>query len=1123
MFTNILKTGLVCLVLLALTGALALAQVASGTISGIVTDESGAVIPNATVTITNKATNVARTATTNAEGFFSAPALPAGDYDVRAEIKGFKTLVRPTQVQAGESTQVNMPMSLGATSEVVEVEAASAQINYETNQIQGVIPRSTIQDLPLNGRSYLQLSALEPGVTVGTGSVSQFNALFTVSVLGAGNRTVVTVDGGNISDNIDVGGGMASMNFSQDVVQEFQLSEVNFDLATPIAAGGAINMVTRSGSNDWHGSGYFYYRDHNMAAYPELVKVVNPQGQLQTPFFVRRNPGASLGGPIKKNKLFFFFNYEYLNQVQAVGVDNNDPAFAAFNQNYDSPYHSKQITTRFDYHLNEKHNLFLRYSHDGNAGFGQSLLSGDPSSWPHNTNWADQGIIGLTSSLTPTIVNDLRFQYNYWGNTNGQAVAADCTSPCVAGSLPSIDIFVGGGPGPVGPNFNAPQGRNTRRFEAVEAFSWQKGSHRLKFGGDFNPTGSIGLWGFCTPMCTGAFSPTYLKNIGLASLFPSAPASLTNANQILNLPVFNYPASIFSGVGVGSPSLPGAYDYRQNIGYNQYRAYAQDVWKVKPNFTLNYGLAWNAQTGFYPSGVPLPQYLAPILGSGNLGQTQNNTKEFQPAFGFAWSPFKNNKTVIRGGGGIYWDSTPGYYKLRSASSVDPPGAARNTLGASVFTNDIAGPFNGSGVLVIGGSTSTCPYGALGVPCSILPIGAPLPIEGLMTMTVGQYQQLVNNELPALQAVLSPVNPQRSGPFPYANINYAKEGVEIYPQNFPLARSYQTSLGIQHDLGGGFAITADWARRQGENVSLGEIDQNLFSRYEGSSTPVPVIPVCKTTPDLNPTDECSSGAITIWTDQGVAIYEGLLVKATKRLAHRYQFQASYAYQHASTDTVYVWNDVNYKAGNGQYLAHQNLNIAGTVNLPWGFTISMNSSMISASPGTPTVATSSGLILPGTVPAGTTEPLPGAGIGNLGDNLTRAGLSSLVSSYNTNIVGSINAQGSKIADYLVLPKNYTMGFPTLTQDFRLTKTFAIKERYKFNVFVEMFNAFNISNLTGASSALDVSTNPNAVCQQGAVAVGSVNSIACNFGQATSRAGQTFGSAGPRAVQVGARFTF
>src|ERR1051326_3489993 len=237
----------------------------SGTITGTVTDSSGAFVPRASVTITNKATSFTRSVSTSTEGYFSAPALPAGEYEVKGEAQGFRTLVRPATVQAGETTQVNLSMEVGQTQEVVTVEAASAQINYETETIQGVIERAAIQDLPLNGRSYLQLAALEPGVTIASGTVAQFNVLFTVSVMGSGNRVAVTVDGGNVSDNIDVGGGMSSMNFPQEMVQEFQLQEVNFDLATPISAGGAINMVTRSGGNDWHGSGYFFFRDHNMA------------------------------------------------------------------------------------------------------------------------------------------------------------------------------------------------------------------------------------------------------------------------------------------------------------------------------------------------------------------------------------------------------------------------------------------------------------------------------------------------------------------------------------------------------------------------------------------------------------------------------------------------------------------------------------------------------------------------------------------------------------------------------------------------------------------------------------------------------------------------------------------
>ena len=180
-------------------------------------------------------------------------------------------------------------------------------------------------------------------------------------------------------------------------------------------------MVTRSGTNDWHGSGYFFYRDHNMAAYPQPVTVSTSDCRIR--FSSASNPGASLGGPIKKDKLFFFFNYEYLNQVQAVASTTTTPPSRRSPEPMTARTTARQITARFDYHLNAKNNLFLRYSHDGNAGFGQSLISGDPSSWPHNTNWADQGIIGLTSALTPTIVNDLRFQYNYWGNNNDQAVA----------------------------------------------------------------------------------------------------------------------------------------------------------------------------------------------------------------------------------------------------------------------------------------------------------------------------------------------------------------------------------------------------------------------------------------------------------------------------------------------------------------------------------------------------------------------------------------------------------------------------------------------------------------------------------------------------------------------------
>ena len=1080
----------------------------TGTITGTVVDESGAVVPNANVTITNKATGFSRAVPTNAEGYFSAPALPSGEYEVKTEVSGFRTVVRPATVQAGESTQVNISLTLGQTQEVVTVEGATAQINYENHEISTVIQRSSIEDLPSNGRQYAQLAALSPGVTVTPGSTAQFNTLFNVSVLGAGNRTVFTIDGGNVSDNIDTAGGNSSMNFSQDTVQEFQLSSVNFDLATPISSGGAINVVTRSGSNNWHGAGYFYFRDHNIAAYPALQRnALDPN-----PFFARRNPGGTFSGPLKKDKLFFFFNYEYYNQVQALTVQGSVPSVQPLNGIFNSPYIAKQITARFDYRINDKNTLFVRYSHDGNSGFGDVFSNGNPSNWVTNTNWADQSIMGLTSTITPNIVNDIRFQYNYWNNSNLNAPPSACQFPCIGVSpagtplgqqVPELLSIVGTnfafGNAAIGPNVNAPQGRNTRRFELVEGLSWQKGSHRIKVGADVNPTRSNGEWGFCTPACVGAWGPEFVRSLlggvpGFNNFFPTLPTKITSNADLLNLPLLALQSGIFTGIGVGSQSTPAPYDYNQNRNYNQYRAYVQDTWKIAKNFTLNYGLGWNAQTGFYNSDLAKPQYLAPIYGSKNLAPTANNLHEMEPVIGFAWSPFKNNKTVIRGGGGIYWDSTPGYYKLREPAVIGPLGDGRLTLSPSDFTNIFPGAFDF-------------------FTQKSLPVGAPIPISDLTTLTVGNFMQILQQQLPAIQQLFG-ANVPRSGPYTTTNVDVAKTGVEIYPPGSnPLARSYQTSLGIQRDLGHDIVLTADWARRQGENISLGELDVNLYNRYVSGSQ-LPVIPKCAT-PNFTPGVECSNGPITQWTDQGRSVYEGLLVAVQKRLTHHYQFSVNYALQ--NLNNLNAWNLLNWSQGYGPTIPRQNLGVQGVVTLPWGFSLSVNSSIVSRTPVNPTVASTA---LAGTDINGA-QALPTLPFMCAGVSCGKGSLVQAVENWNTNLAGTLDSKGAKIPT-LVLPPDYQFGDPTYSQDFRLTKIFTVKERYRFTVLTEMFNSFNISNLSGYNFTLDnLATGCQLSTSGGAFT--SCHGQTYNFGQPTQRAFQTFGSGGPRAVQLGARFDF
>src|SRR5450432_313946 len=266
----------------AFTAALLLAQAPTGTISGTVHDPSAAVIPNTAVVLTQKDTGAVRSVMTAVDGSFSAVALPPGIYEVKASVPGFRTVLRQATVETGAVTTVDLPLEVGRPDEVVTVEAATAQVEYSMHAIGGVITREKIQDLPLNGRSFLNLAFLEPGVTVGTGTTSQYNSLFSVSVLGGdSNKTSVTVDGGNIRNSIE---GNSGMNFSQEVVQEFQISSVNFDLSTAITSVGSVNVVTRSGGNGFHGSGYFFFRDHNMSAYPGLQRsALSPD-----PFFARR-------------------------------------------------------------------------------------------------------------------------------------------------------------------------------------------------------------------------------------------------------------------------------------------------------------------------------------------------------------------------------------------------------------------------------------------------------------------------------------------------------------------------------------------------------------------------------------------------------------------------------------------------------------------------------------------------------------------------------------------------------------------------------------------------------------------------------------------------------------------
>ncbi len=1052
--------------ILACIAAICFSQVPTGSISGVVLDESGAVIQNAQVTITNKATSAVRTLQSSADGAFSSTGLTPGDYEVKTIMSGFRTTLRDATVETGSTTTVDMRMQVGASKDIVTVEAATAQVEYQRNTIDGVITRQKIQELPLNGRSFLNLAFLEPGVTVSTGSTSQYNSLFNVSVLGgSSNKTSITVDGGNIRNSIE---GNTGMNFSQEVVQEFQLSSANFDLSTGITSVGAVNVVTRSGGNDFHGSGYYYFRDHNMSAYPGLKR--NPLSP--DPFFARRNPGFWLGGPIVKNRVFFFFNYESVNQAQVFTYVPNLPSAASLTGNYGSPYKGKNLSAKFDYNLSANHHMFARYSHDGNSGFGPNGGATLPSNWLRNTNWSDQTVFGLTSTLRPTLVNDFRFSYQYWQNRNLFPDESVC-SGCLGLNFPQVNI--NGTNVNIGNTSNATQGRDLRRYQFNDVMNWQKDAHSLKFGFEVEHAPGTGFWGYCDPACLAVAAPETVRSnvpaqlVGL--LFPTLPTAIKTEKDFLNLPWLG------GVIGIGDPSQPPPYGVDQAKINNRYRLFLQDNWRVHPRLSLNYGLSWNFESTLVNGDLSKPQFLAPLYGS-DLTPTNNNYHNFSPALGFAWTADKSAKTVVRGGFGIYYDTELLWRRLQERAYIGPVGNGRIQYPTSGLTNIFPGIVD----ISLGG-----------VPVAI---GAPLPANHLSNLTLGQYLQIQQQQAPAIAASLAPKN---LNDLTVRNIDISKAGAQLYPKDYPVQRGLHFNLGVQRQLPNDMVLSVDFVRRVYLNVLLDEVDMNRWDRYIGGKRS-PVIPACTGSQAGIPGFECSTGPITFWEPAARQVYNAMLLKLDKRFSKRYQFTVSYALtdQHGYNGIVDMdhWN-----ASWGPQGARHILNVSGIIQLPWDFQIGVISSSSSRGPITASV---SGVDLTGDGTTG--QPLPGIPINGLNRGYGKEDLVAAVANWNQKIAGTKDALGKAIPQ-IVLPSNYSLGDNFNSQDLRVTKFFRWHERYALSIFGEVFNVFNFANLGGYSSTID-QVQPNQVF---------------SFGQATSRAGQVFGSGGPRAFQLGGRFQF
>lgn len=1052
------KYSVLALALVALSG---FAQAPVGTLRGVITDSSGGIVKSAHVTITDKQRSSQRDLLTDAVGAFAAPALSAGEYEVKVEAPGFRTALRLATVEIGVTTTANITLELGPTRDVVNIEATSAQVDYDSHTIDGVVHRQQIEDLPLNGRSFLQLAFLEPGVAASATPLGQYNRQFDVSVLGgAADTTRITVDGEIVNDPINGG---TAQNLSQEVVQEFQISSVNFDLSTGIAAGGAVNIVTRGGTNQYHGTGFFYFRDHNMAAYPALQRdPLNPD-----PFFARRQTGFTFGGPIIKDKLFFFTAYEHANQQGVFSFNPSDPAFKGFAGTFGAPYHANQFDTRIDYRLNQKHNAFIRYSHDGNDSFGQHADNSLPSNWAENTNYSDSGTFSLISAFTNNLVNEFRFGETFWNNQNHPPAADECPG-CLGVGGPQV-MVIGAGL-EFGNTTNSPQSRLVRRYIFSDNATWQHGAHRIKFGGEWEYLYGVGTYAYLEPGYLILYSPSQVA--GYNSLVPASlqipvKSSYNSLADILSLPLYELVTA------VGETGQPPQFQRGNADHNNRTHLYLQDTWKISPRLTVNFGLAHSFESNLINYDLSKPAFLTPIVGANGLTPPQHQKKNFSPAIGFNWSPLPDNKTVIRGGFGIYYDTIDITERLIERGFLGPLGTGRPIVTGSIFPNPIG-------------------------PGTIQFTSAPTRFTG------GLAEQL----LPTLRGLLAQElnqNPANTD-LTVRNINVFKTtngtNGDLISNHFRVPYSEHFSIGAQHQLSNDFVVSADFVYRHFVHNQIYGID---LERYQSLA---PVLPRCNAANAISPVAQCANGPITGLLSDGRGTYKGLLVKADKRFSKRYQLLASYALQsnQQMSDTQYdggatsegIYNLNNYDASYGNISPRHILNVSGTVNLPWGLQASFISSFQSRAPFQPFIP---GIDLTGSGING--FALPGSGYNQFNFGLGKSDLVTLVNQYNQTYAGKNGPIPGQVFPKITLPANYDFGRNFNSQDLRITKYIPTRtERVKLKIFGEVFNLFNYANLSGYSNNL---TNPS------------------GFGQPSERTRQIFGTGGPRAFQLGARLNF
>ena len=688
----------ILLTLLIVPTILAQSQITTGQIQGLVQDANGAVVPGVNVEIKNLETNLSRNVTTNEEGRYVALALPPGNYSVTAVKQGFATTVLPSApLTVGQTLTANFSLKVSDVAETITV-TSTPTVDTVKTEISTTMNETAVSTTPVLGRKFEDLLTLTPGVSITQGPDGD-------EINFSGQRGIfnnVSLDGGDYNNGFfgeQLGGQRAAIDITLEAVKEFQVVATGAGAEFGRTAGGVINVITKSGTNEVHGNAFYFQRFEGLTANTSDGKPLTD--------FHREQYGGTVGGPFSKDKAFYFFAFEGIRenlsranlseQVGATPCPITTPTIGAnegliagnedcqrlalinffrTNRNQEEglpvihKIDNQAIFAKVDFNLNSANQLAISYNFDHSENTNQTF---DVNTYGNSAN----GIEGpskinviranLFTTISPTKLNEAHFSYS---RELRPRAAVDSNVPADT-AMGFATTFRFGFPFFLEPNVD----ELLWRTQVKDNFSVIKGNHNIKVGGEWLHTlndqvfrgfftgrylfdSVTGFLRYSSPAAANGFGPSVGECFNASGAFTGwitqgAPFNQTcGAGNSVGGPLLLY---LQNGIPTGLPGVPepGA----SNIKNEDYALFAQDRWQITSNFTLNYGLRWEAQIFPEPVVPPSQTVYAPLLTNPNFpsdGTLHSAKKQFQPRLGFAWDLSGQGKSVLRAHAGMYY-------------------------------------------------------------------------------------------------------------------------------------------------------------------------------------------------------------------------------------------------------------------------------------------------------------------------------------------------------------------------------------------------------------------------------------------------------------------------------------